>query len=418
VAFAAGVIIRLALLPADELSGELDRFVGWVHHIATDGLGTVYGDTDVGRLSLGPVIAYIWGFLALIQPAFATVTDASDAAIRVLMKLPPTLADFGLAVMVVYALRDRSGWAAIACAAALLHPVIFDVSAWWGQYESILVLSGLGATIAAVNGRNGLAAALLAVSLMTMPQAIPFVVPFVVWFFARGGVRQVARAAAIAAAVIVVLWLPFIPYGGPADYLATLRSDSAGASAVLSVHAWNPWWIVQELTGGGALVADDTAAIGPVTFRQIGLVVTIALWVVIGLGLLRDPRPERLILALAASVMTYFTFMTQMVQWYSYAAVVIVLLLFYERRIRLAWEVLGFMVMLNLFAAVPVTPELTPVLPAHGPLTILGAIVMTGCTVYLLWLATTDSMLAADVTSVPAGGRRPVSLTQSRSPSG
>jgi hypothetical protein len=155
-----------------------------------------------------------------------------------------------------------------------------------------------------------------------------------------------------------------------------------------------------------------------VSFRQVGLVVTVVLWVIIGLGLLRDPRPERLILALAASVMTYFTFMTQMVQWYSYAAVVIVLLLFYERRIRLAWEVLGFVVMLNLFAAVPVTPELTPVLPAHGPLTILGAIVMTGCTVYLLWLATTDSMLAADRPSVPAGRQRPVSLTQSRSPSG
>jgi hypothetical protein len=110
--------------------------------------------------------------------------------------------------------------------------------------------------------------------------------------------------------------------------------------------------------------------------------------------------------------------MTQMVQWYSYAAVVLVLVLFYERRIRLAWEVLGFMVMLNLFAAVPVTPELTPVLPQHGPLTIVGAIVMTGCTVYLLWLATTDSMLVADLPSVPAGRRRPVPLTQSRSPSG
>ena len=59
----------------------------------------------------------------------------------------------------------------------LLHPVVFDVSAWWGQYESIFVLTGLGATIAAINGRNGLAAALLAVSLMTKPQAIPFLLP-------------------------------------------------------------------------------------------------------------------------------------------------------------------------------------------------------------------------------------------------
>ena len=69
----------------------------------------------------------------------------------------------------------------------MLHPVVFYVSAWWGQYDSIFVLSGLGALVAALNGRNGLAAALLAVSLMTKPQAIPFLVPFAAWFWATGG---------------------------------------------------------------------------------------------------------------------------------------------------------------------------------------------------------------------------------------
>jgi hypothetical protein len=366
-----------------------------VHHIATEGLGTLYGETDAGPVTFGPVMAYVWAVLAAIQPAFATVTDASDPAIRALMKTPATLADFGIAVLIVYALRDRSGWAAIACAAVLLHPVIFDVSAWWGQYESIFVLSGLGATIAAANGRNGLAASLVAVSLMTKPQAIPFVIPFAAWFYATGGFRELVRTAAIGLGVIVVLWLPFIPNGGPAGYLENVRGYSTGVFAILSLNAWNPWWIVQEIAAGGLFVRDDIAVVGPITFRHIGYAVTFLLSAVIGIAIIRDPRPERLVVGLAASVMTFFTFMTQMHERYSYAAVVMILLLFYERRIRGAWEVLGFLVMLNLFAAVPAGPEMQLAFPGHGPLTILGSIVLTGCTVYLVWLAARPSPNAA-----------------------
>ena len=75
----------------------------WVHGIAVNGLTPAY-DMDI---TFGPVMAWIWGVLAAIQPAFQTVTDASDPAIRALMKLPASLADLGLAALVVYALR---GW--------------------------------------------------------------------------------------------------------------------------------------------------------------------------------------------------------------------------------------------------------------------------------------------------------------------
>jgi Gpi18-like mannosyltransferase len=293
-----------------------------------------------------------------------------------------------LAALVVYGLRERPGWAAIGAAAVLLHPVVFDVSAWWGQYESIFVLSGLGATIAAINGRNGLAAALVAVSLMTKPQAIPFVLPFAAWFWATGGIRELARAAAIGLAVIVVLWLPFIPYGGPAGYLETVQGYSTGVFAILSLRAWNPWWIVQELAAGGLFVNDNQAILGPLTFRQIGYVATASVAGLIALAIVRDPRPERLVVGLAASVMTFFTFMTQMHERYSYAAVLLVLVLFYERRIRLVWEVLGFVVMLNFFSAIPPNAAVGQVIPGHGPVTIIGSLVLTGCTLYLVHMAT------------------------------
>ncbi len=128
--------------------------------------------------------------------------------------------------------------------------------------------------------------------------------------------------------------------------------------------------------------------IGPITFRQIGYVATASVAGLIALAIVRDARPERLVLGLAASVMTFFTFMTQMHERYSYAAVVIVLVLFYERRIRLVWEVLGFVVMLNFFSAIPPNAATERTIPGHGPVTIIGSLVLTGCTLYLVHMAT------------------------------
>jgi Gpi18-like mannosyltransferase len=386
-ALAAGILIRLWLLPMPGLQGDLDQFVGWVHHIATQGLGSLYGDIEAGRVSFGPVLAYVWAALATIQPAFATVTDSSDAAIRGLMKLPATIADFGIAALVAYALRERPRWAAIGFAAVLLHPVVFYVSAWWGQYESIFVLSGLGALVAALNGRNGLAAALLAVSLMTKPQAIPFLVPFAAWFWATGGIREVARAAVIGLGVIAVLWIPFLADGGPIGYLDNVRYYSSGAFGILSLRAWNPWWALQEAAAGGDFIRDDVAFLGPFTLRHIGYVVTAFFSLAIGRAIIRDPRPERLILGLAASVLTFFTFMTQMHERYAYAAVIFLLLVLYNRRAYVLWLVLGAVLALNLASAAPATALIQRTLPHSGPVSIVGSIVLTACTIVALWLA-------------------------------
>ena len=386
-ALVAGAAIRLWLLPMDGLRGDLDQFVGWVHHIATRGLDSLYGDTDAGPVSFGPVMGYVWAALAAIQPAFATVTDASDPAIRVLMKLPATLADFGLAALVAVALRDRPHWAAIGFAGVLLHPVVFYVSAWWGQYESIFMLTGLAAFVAASERRNGIAAALIALALMTKPQAIPFLVPFAAWFWAAGGIREIARAAVIGLTVIVVLWLPFLAAGGPLHYLDNIRYYSSGVFAILSVRAWNPWWLLQELAAGGDFIRDDVAFLGPLTFRHLGYAATAFFSVAIGLAVVRNPRRERLALGLAASVLTFFTFMTQMHERYAYAAVLFLLVLLYDRRAYVLWLVLSVVLTLNLLSAAPASALIQRTLPHSGPVSIGGSIVVTVCSAVVLALA-------------------------------
>jgi len=379
----AGIAIRVVLLPTEGLRGDIDQFVGWVHHIATQGLSTLYEGTDAGPVTFGPVMAYIWALLAAIQPAFSTATDASDPAIRALMKVPASLADLGLAALVVYALRDRPRRAAIGGAVVLLVPPTWYVSAWWGQYEAIFALSALAAVIAATKGRNDLAAILIAVSLMTKPQAIAFVIPFAAWFWATGGWRGVMRAGVLGAVTVAVLWIPFLPTG-PLGYLRNLGFYQNEEFNVLSLRAWNPWWILQVVAAGGDFVRDDVAIIGSLTLRHVGYLVTAVLSVLIGLAIVRDARPRTFVLGVVASVLAIFTWMTQMHERYAYAALIVVLLLIPDRAVRWMAAVLGVVFTLNLISAVPATPALQAALPVDGALGIAGSILMTGVSIVCL----------------------------------
>jgi dolichyl-phosphate-mannose-protein mannosyltransferase len=397
----AGILIRLVLLPTDGLRGDIDQFVGWAHALAVNGLGTLYSGTPVGPVAFGPVMAYVWAVLVAVQPALATVTDSSDPGIRALMKLPAALADLGLAAIVVFALRDRPRWAITGAAAILLHPAVIYVGAWWGQYESIFLLFGLGAVVAAVNGRNGLAAALVAAALMTKPQALAFVLPFAAWFWAtgyassgvRGGVIGLARGGAAGLATLVVLWLPFLAAAGPIRYIEGLGMYQTDVFRILSLNAWNAWWLLQEAAGGHFL-ADDTAVLGPLAPRHLGLIATAALSLVVAAAIVRAPRPPVLILGVTASVLAVFSFMTQMHERYAFAALIIPVLLLSDQRTRWWWLAFGVTFFLNLVAAVPPSPEVGALLPVSGPLGVAGAVAMTALCIWAVILTRQASVRA------------------------
>jgi hypothetical protein len=382
VLFLIGIAIRAVLIGTEGFRDDMDQFARWISHISTAGLGQLYTDNPGGPVTFGPVMGLIWGALGVIAPGFAAATDASDPTLNALMKVPASLADLGIAGLVVFALRDRPRWALAGAAAILLHPAIIYVSAWWGQYESIYVLPALGAVIAAGRARNGLAAALLAVSLATKPQAIPFILPFVAWFFAQGGIREVVRCGVAGALTFGLLWLPFIAAGGPLAYLGNLAIYQNEIFNVLSLRAWNPWSLLQEAVADGQFIADDVRIAGPVTLRWVGYAITGLLSLLIMATIVRDKRPRTLILGMTASVLVFFLAMTQMHERYAYAALILPVLLLAEPRLRAWWLALSVVVTLNLVATIPATDWLAR-LPPTGPLAIVGALVMTGLGVWL-----------------------------------
>jgi hypothetical protein len=372
--------IRAVLLPTEGLRGDLDQFVLWVHGLATRPFGNAYDQ----NLSFPPVMVYLWGLLAAIEPAFRSVMDAADPAIRSIMKLPASLADIALGGLVAWELRSRSRWALAAGLGILLHPAVIDVSAWWGQYESIYVLFGLVAYLLAVRGHSLPAAAVLAVALMTKPQALPFIVPFAAWFVAREGWLGTVKAAIVGAAVIVVLWAPFLGAGGPAGYARNLAEYQGDIFAILSIRAWNLWWLVQELLAGGNFVSDQGAVLGPLTLRHVGYLVAGVFELVVFLAVLRSPTRRALALGLAAAALVASMFLTTMHERYAYGALVFLALLIPERRLLVTWIVFGVAFTLNLLAAVPPTPRIGELLPVQGALGIAGSVAMLAVTIVVL----------------------------------
>ena len=378
---AAAIVIRLVLLPGAGLPGDLDAFAQWVGHISRSGLPNAYDE----ELTFGPVMTYIWWLLGTIEPGFGAATDSSDPGLRVFLKIPAVLADFGLAACVYWILRSTPGWAVVGSLVVLLHPATWYVSAWWGQYESVYVLMALLAVLFAVGGRDGFAAAALAAAILTKPQALPFILPFAAWFFARGGVMGIVRALAIGAAVAFVLWLPFLASGGIRDYLGNLGDYQNDVYSVLSLRAWNFWWIVQELAPVDEFVSDRVPIIGPVTFRIVGLGIFGLLSLYIAWRIWRDPRPRTLVLGLAASTLVAFTFLTTMHERYAYGALLFLILLIPEARTRLLGAVVGVVFLLNLVTAIPATAELGVLLPMWSPLSIVGSLLIVFLTIATLY---------------------------------
>jgi Gpi18-like mannosyltransferase len=351
-ALVLAICLRLLLLPTQGMRPDLDQFAQWAHAFA---MGLPLGHAYRLNLSFPPVLTYLIWALGNLVPSFATATDASDVGVRVALKIPASLADLGLALGVAYLLRNQPRRAVAGALLIALVPVTWYVSAWWGQFESIYVLLGLVAAILLLADRPMLAAVALGLALMTKPQALPFLVPFAAYALGRYGWRRAAMIGTLTLATAAVTWLPFVADGGPARYAANLNYYQDGMFAVLSLRAWNVWWVLQELFAGGSFVADNVPLIGPITPRLLGYVMGGLAEVAVFLLVLRRPTREGLLLGLAATVLVAFSLMTTMHERYSYGAVIFLLpvALAAARRERAAWVALAAAVAANLVAAVP-----------------------------------------------------------------
>jgi hypothetical protein len=366
------ILVRLAVLPGYVLLGDLDQYARWAHHLATD---LPFGAAYQQDFSYMPVLVGVFGALARLVPAFATAGDASDAGVRIALKIPALLGEIAIAAGLLVLLRPRLRLAVTAILVVLLVPATWYMGAWWGQLDAVYVALCLWTGILAIHDRRWLFAVVLGLAMMTKPQAWFLAAPFAGYAIARWGIRRAATVGLVAVAVAVVTWLPFVPYGGVADYLRNLDYYQNNQYPILSVRAWNPWWIMQVAFGGDRFVLDSTPVLGPFTPRLFGIAATALGEILVFAAVLRQAAAERLLLGLAAATLVAFCLMTSMHERYAYGALVFLAPLLNRKPIQIAWAILAVAISLNVVAGAP-PGEIGPIIPLTGPVGIAGSLGM------------------------------------------
>lgn len=368
-------------MPAEQYRPDIDVYARWAHMIAIGPFDQAYASD----INLPPVMVYLWGLLGVLDPTFRTAVDVTDAATRVMLKTPAVLADLGLVLAAAWSFRDRPRWAIAAAAALALHPALIDDSAWWGQIDAVYILPAFIALLLARGDRPVAATAALGLSLMTKPQALPFIIPFAAFYIARLDRKQLLQCAVILAGTVALLWAPFVLSNGPSDYVRNVVDLQNGSFAVLSIQAWNFWWLViaaLSLTSP----SDAVPLLGPLSGRQIGLILTAVGELIVFAAVLRRPTPRRLTLGLATATLVSFCFLTTMHERYSLPVLIFLIPLLPDRRI------LGIWIALSAVITADMTLPFRVLLfgPSDAEVSILGAGVIVATTLFCLHLLVRD----------------------------
>lgn len=401
----AAIVIRLALLPSYVLLGDLDQYARWAHRLATD---LPFGAAYRQDMSYMPVLIAVFGAVGRLVPAFANAGDASTVGVRLALKLPGLLGELAIVAGLVTLLRARPHLAVAVVLAVLLVPASWYLSAWWGQLDAVYVAFALWAAILASRDRHWLFAVVLGLAMMTKPQALFLAPPFAGYAIGRWGMRRAALVGICAAGIALLTWLPFLPFGGPVDYLRDLDYYQNGVFPILSVRAWNPWWLLQVSFAGNAFVSDSTPLLGPLTPRYLGIVMTAIAELTLFVTVLRRASAERLFMALTAATLAAFSLMTSMHERYAYASLVLLAPLLSRRSIQVVWVTLGAAISLNLVAGAP-PDQMGQIIPVAGPVGTLGSIAMILATAIMFALLLGNRSDRTDALRPQAGNGATVS---------
>ncbi|HZM53294.1 MAG TPA: hypothetical protein VFE68_22495 [Vicinamibacteria bacterium] len=286
---------------------------------------------DTDDCDYPPVVPYLLTLIERLRLA-VNAGPTSGAAI-VFLKLPNIAAWLAHVPLCAIGLRRPFGARAARIAALLvaLSPPLFVNAAAWGQFDALLSLFVVAAIVAALDGRPVRAGAALGLGLATKLLAVVAVPVLAVWTWRRRGARPLMAGAAAAVLAMVLTAVPYVVRGAERPVLASYHG-AVGYYPLRTVEAYNLWYVLDRvdirLRGqpSGEARLDTRPFLGPLTHRDVGLVLIAGWTVFILAGLWRWPGDGGLILAAAFQFFAVFMLPTQMHQRYILPAAVLLAL--------------------------------------------------------------------------------------------
>jgi len=292
------------------------HFLVWGEVMTRSGPSAIY----VPQFDCRYLPGYLYVLWAAVAPARISyfgheITDASTSVLRVLVRVPPSLADVALALVIFAWLRTtagaRRGIGAVMMFA--LNPALIYTSVVWGQNDSVLTLPLELALLLAWQRDYALASAAAAFALMIKLQGL-IVLPILgLWILIHGRPRDWILAAAAFLAIIVVTFAPF-QIDKPWDYLYTVMASSADYFPYTSMNAFNLPALIF-----GLRVRDSVTLFGISAF-DLGLGLLSALYLVALLIMWRGRSARTLLYAAFLAYLGFFVLPTRIHERYLYFA--------------------------------------------------------------------------------------------------
>ncbi|RJP41686.1 MAG: DUF2029 domain-containing protein [Phycisphaerales bacterium] len=375
----AGLLGRAALSVHPGHTPDVELFVAWMKGLAEHGLGGFYQNEWANYPPF-----YILVLRALGELTRWVGLHGSDAlAVHMLQRLPASLADVALAVLLYREGRRVLGARLGLSAAAIyyLNPVSFYVSGYWGQVDSIHSLFVLAALVALNRSRPTWAGVAIGLALLQKLQSIAFV-PLVLFDVYRRwhwkGVLMTGLGGLMAAVLVMT---PFLVTGSAKSVLQT-GYGVVGQYPRLSINAFNVWSAVAEsevadtvvprafiraAAEGADSVAADARWFLALTWRRLGSAAFIVAVAVILSVYARRWDVDARWLAAAGLGLAMFVFLTEMHERYLYPVVAILPLW----AVRTAWRERFYvfasaLLLLNLTQAQPVSQIAVDIGVANG----------------------------------------------------
>ena len=412
IALALGLAIRLILLyllPGSGFAVDLASFRFWADDLAKNGLSGFY-ERDFFH-DYTPGYLYVLWVVGTIGRAAGDIGD--------LIKVPPILADLGIAYLVWSMIRELGGrdrLALLGAVVVMVNPILWFDSVVWGQVDSVGVLFLMLGLRALWHDRPERAAIFAVIAAIVKPQ-LGILIPIVAVVTIRRALRPVPHDPDVAASAsrwreleaqtghplrivttgiagyltALVLCLPFglsvIELSPAAPFFASGLLDqialAGGGYPYLTVNAYNAWAIVPgdlgvSLAAGGQWVCDaanlpaDRCGAGIAQFGGVpAVVIGAALLVVVILTVLwavwRHPDRLTITVGLAVIALAFFAAPTRVHERYGFPFFALGAILFaVSWRWRIAYVVLTVATFANMY--VVLTTIYPPADPATSPI--------------------------------------------------
>ncbi len=369
---ALGLIFRVIivyLLPGSGFANDIGTFQYWANNLATEGLRGFYARDFFHDYT--PGYLYVLWLVGMVGQAVGGVGD--------LIKVPPILADIGLAYLVWSMTLELGGSRRAARLGALImviNPITWFDSVVWAQVDSfglVFLLLGIRELWRDRPERSAILTVLAALIKPQLGILIPIVAAVTIrralwpeggfgndgpparrrstrrWETNLRGPRRIVTTGLAGLTTAVVLSLPF---GLSMPGLIEQVFKTAGGYPYLSVNAWNPWALVtfdgSGIASNSAWVCDMVVAanplcgqafsIGAVPALVVGTTLTLIAFAVTSILVAR--RPDRLTILVGVTVLaiTFFVVPTRVHERYLFPLVALgAILAAFSWRWRLAY---------------------------------------------------------------------------------